>query len=288
MRLGDEHIVPFSIGGQHIIEDASCDACANITKKFEQDVMRGIWGDARVSYGAPTRRKKERKQKTHIILDDPKGSRPSLRIPYSEYPAPMFFYRMNTAGLLQGMPETVDISQFWQITTVVDQAKLDAFEKSYPGRLTAKFRHQPISFARLLAKIGYGHILTTLDPSDFRPICLPYILGTKVNVSFVVGGEFEPPPPQEGLGYALGTAVFGTHERIMIVAEIRLLANNRTPRYHVVVGDVHGVTNVERILPRIGSLELVRSSHDALSLPPLTSEKVHCMPTAWPLPFWTG
>jgi hypothetical protein len=54
-RRTDEHVVPFSLGGQHVLLDASC-ACADITKRFEQDVAREMWGDARNSFNAPTRR----------------------------------------------------------------------------------------------------------------------------------------------------------------------------------------------------------------------------------------
>ena len=64
--LTDEHVVPFSLGGAHILEDASCRRCAAITTKFERDVAKDMWGDARISYNVPSRRKKKRK--THIVL----------------------------------------------------------------------------------------------------------------------------------------------------------------------------------------------------------------------------
>src|ERR1700733_13961651 len=69
VELTDEHFLPLSLGGQHIIEKASCLECADITKKFEQDVARELWGDARISYNAPSRRKKQRP--SHIKLEDP-------------------------------------------------------------------------------------------------------------------------------------------------------------------------------------------------------------------------
>lgn len=47
MRLTDEHVVPLSLGGQHILEDASCLDCADVTKRFEQDVAREMLGAAR-------------------------------------------------------------------------------------------------------------------------------------------------------------------------------------------------------------------------------------------------
>jgi len=46
VRLTDEHVVPLALGGVHILEDASCDTCADITKKFEQDVARSNYGDS--------------------------------------------------------------------------------------------------------------------------------------------------------------------------------------------------------------------------------------------------
>jgi len=48
-KLIDEHIVPLSLGGQHVIREASCLKCADITKKFEQNVAHGLWGSARTS-----------------------------------------------------------------------------------------------------------------------------------------------------------------------------------------------------------------------------------------------
>src|SRR5262245_63413163 len=67
--LTDEHVIPLSLGGQHILEGASCRSCADITTRFERDVARDMWGDARSSYNVQSRRKKERK--THIFLADP-------------------------------------------------------------------------------------------------------------------------------------------------------------------------------------------------------------------------
>lgn len=166
VRLTDEHFLPLSLGGKHIIEKASCHACANITKKFEQHVARDMWGDARNSYNAPSRRRNTRL--THIILHDPDHPSRTVRVPYSEYPAPMIFYKMHRAGLLMGLPDYADISNAWQLVAVVDDIKAKGFEQKFGVKLTAKFRHMPESFGRLLAKIGYGQILCTFDPWEFR------------------------------------------------------------------------------------------------------------------------
>jgi len=179
--MTDEHVIPLSLGGSHVLEGASCDDCADITTKFERDVARDMWGDARSSYNAPSRRKKERK--THIVLSDPDIPGRRLKVPYSEYPAAMVFYKMRRAGLLEGLPDSVDVSTAWELVAISDRDKAKQFKEKWGMALTTKFRHVPDSFARLIAKIGYCNLLCALDPGDFRPICLPYILGAKNNLT---------------------------------------------------------------------------------------------------------
>ena len=273
-----------SLGGQHIICEASCLACADITKKFEQDVARELWGDARTSYNAPSRRKRERK--THILLADPERPGRKIKIPYSDYPAPMVVYKMGRAGLLEGLQESTDISAMWKIEAISDHEKNVAFERKYGMKLTTRFRHVPESFARLIAKIGYGQVLCSLDPGDFTPICLPYILAEKANPSFVVGGSLDYSAPDAGLGYVLRTAGFGTPDRLMLMAEVRLLANNQSPTYHVVVGDVEGKDRIGAALAKLGDIEINIQPGAPTGIAPAT-EHPHWMPGIWPLPYWS-
>lgn len=277
--LTDEHILPLSLGGTHVLVEASCKACAAITSRFEFDVARKLWGDVRIAYNATGRRKKKRP--THIVLNDPKDPGRKVKVPYSEYPAPMIFYRMGPAGLLQGLPETLDQSFSWKIESTFDDEKAKQFEDKFGVPLTAGFWHLPDSVARLLAKIGYGQVLTSLDPEDFRPICLPYILGKKKNLSFIVGGKLTYDEPTKDIGYILSTRAFGTRERIMLVAVIRLYSNNHTPTYHVVVGSVQGADRVEKAVRKMGPVIF-----DVLPPAGGETELAHWMPRCVPLPFW--
>ena len=277
--LRDEHVVPLSLGGKHLLEGASCLSCEVITSRFEGDVARDMWGDARNSYNLPSRRK--RKRKTHIVLADPAHPAKQVKVPYADYPAPMMFYKMGRAGLLEGLPDTVDISNAWQMVAP-DDGRAKAFQQKFGVPLTATVRHMPESFARLLAKIGYCNLLTILDPGDFRPICLPYILGERKNPSHVVGGTFEI-AERETVGYRLSTFGFGTPERLMLVAEIRLFANAGTPTYHVVVGDVIENEKIAAMLTKAKGMITV----EPVTLPAASGDKSdHWMPHVWPLPFW--
>ena len=280
VRLTDEHIVPYALGGAHVLRAASCLRCANITTKFEQRVARELWGDARVSFNAPTRRKRERKR--HIVIPDPDDQTKSLTVPASEYPGGLVFYKMCKAGLLQGLPESVDLSGIWQFVVIDDDNRRRTFLEKHPGKLVLRFRHVPDAFGRLLAKIAHGQILTALDPADFRPICLPYIIGQKSNLSYVVGGSLDDQQPEPENGYSLSTAGFGSSDRLMLVALVRLYANTHAPAYHVVVGDVAGAENVSRVMRKLGitDIELVTAAGKP-------TQPQHWQPDVVPLPFWT-
>lgn len=282
VKLTNEHIVPYSLGGGHVLREASCLSCAKITTKFEQNVARCLWGDARTAFNAPTRHKRARKR--HMIMPDPHDRRKGLKVPAWEYPAGLVFYKMCQAGLLQGMPEAVDLSKIWKLVMIDDYKRRQDFLKKHPRKLVIKFRHVPDAFGRLLAKIGYGQVLTELDPGDFRPICLPYITGKKENVSYVVGGTLEEQVPEPENGYSLSTVGFGNPHKLMLIALIRLYANTCSPAYHVVVGDVAGAENVERITRKLGGA-INEVGNWQVSAP---QSAAHWLPQKLPLPFWVS
>src|SRR5262249_28159781 len=59
-KLTDEHVVPYSLGGNAYIRDGSCLDCAEETKKIEAVLGRKTYWEMRVQIGEQTRRKKER------------------------------------------------------------------------------------------------------------------------------------------------------------------------------------------------------------------------------------
>jgi hypothetical protein len=279
--LSDEHVLPYALGGEHILLDASCMKCADITKKFEQKVARDLWGDARSSYNARTRRKKERKRE--FILQDPSERDPPIVLPSPQYPAPMIFYYMSRAGLLRGDAETIDHSPQWILKAIVDEGRLQNLEAAYPGRLIAQFRHVPDAFGRLLAKVAYCQVLTSLAPHDFEPICLPYILGEKHNLSYIVGARTTLEDPEPGIGYRLNSNRFGTRSKQVLVAELRLIANSQTSTYHVVVGFVHGEDKVSHVVERLDAKWSV-DMPDRFDSPRELPDELHWMPSKGPLP----
>lgn len=252
-ELTDEHIVPLALGGQHVIRKASCHSCAIETSKFERKVARELWGDARVSFDAPSRRKASRPE--FILMPDATNPNKSIPVPAKEYPAGLVFYEMAPPGILQGLGENIDISKLWKLVMVDDDKRREEFLKKYPVKLSLKFKHVPTEFGRLLAKIGYGQVLTSLDLGDFNPICLPYIMGQKPNVSYVVGGTGEKSVPIPESGYYINTSVeIVTQQSMLLLATVRLYANTHAPSYQVAAGEVIGRDNITRVLGKLGLL----------------------------------
>ena len=248
-KLTNEHIVPESLGGFHIIKEASCSSCQTITSKFERNVTRGLWGDARQSFNSPTKRPKKRKAfiETTILRGVTK-----IQIPNAEYPAGFVFYRMNTPGILQGSSTNKDISSLWTMCIVDDEKRKEDFFKKYGSYPTLKFKNVPQDFGRILLKIGYGHLLTFLEPEDFNPICLPYILGKEKNVSYLVGEGRKNIIPDLAIGYSLNAKGYIiSKNRLLLIAMIRLYANTHSPEYEVVIGDVIGLEKITEVLKKV-------------------------------------
>lgn len=124
--------------------------------------------------------------------------------------------------------------------------------------------------------------MTTLDPDDFTPMCLPYILGKQSNVSYVVGSGSINVPPQPELGYSVRTVQVSTGDRTVIIVEVRLLANNNTPTYHVVVGEVTGEENVKRISAKLNVIQPSEMTA-GFDLASAQTGGYHWVPQVWPL-----
>lgn len=240
-RLSDEHIIPFSLGGLLIIEKASCSACAKITCNFEGAVARSLFGDFRMRHKLPTRRPKERP--TRIPLQIVSQTRPDipLSLPVAEFPAPAFMYKCTRAGILQGLPPTIDTAALWQIVGIASDAELKAFYAKYGKHVAYSFRHVPEQFARMLAKIGHSYAVVTFGLEAFKPLAVETVLGQMKNLSYVVGGSFDIEPPVPDAGHLLSAEIATNGITSLITVGIRLFGSCATPSYHVVAGVAAGV-----------------------------------------------
>ena len=96
VELTNEHVIPFSLGGNVEIVDGSCRSCAAETAKAEEHVGRKVLWDFRIHTNAQTRRPKDRPSALPLRVAIKGGPLQTMELPVSDHP---FFTPMPVWGL---------------------------------------------------------------------------------------------------------------------------------------------------------------------------------------------
>ena len=228
---------------------ASCLGCADITKRFEEHVLRGAWQGFRAQTGMRFRHKKDRP--FSLLLKVRRGQTWSSEdVPIPDHLAPAAFPLFVPPAHLTGadytggitlLPEAVGalVDERWQ--TLLQRLGMDE------GYLIQPF--SPIAFARLIAKVAYGMAIYKCgyDYFDTRYV-VPCILGQRDDVGRWVGiasGPFRNP------GDSLHEVLLGL-VRQEVRAYVRLFAKVGGPEYLVVLGTLASSSGTPGLLPLQG------------------------------------
>src|SRR5260370_4210841 len=243
--LRGEHIIPFSLGGNAEIENASCKRCEGITSYLDDYLGRHIYNEYRSHAGVQSREPKKRPKSfpARIVVDENEEIRRLsvvdhpyfLAMPIWGNPAivtralPLDIFPIQKAHIFEYIPE--NLRETMQITE----------QQSLQVRASGTINHA--TFARAVAKIGYSHAIIRYGLDGFRKLVLPrLILGYYPCIPHFVGCELDDPPPpdpKERLHWVdFRTFQFGRLK--LIVASIRLFAHSGVgkigmPIYRVVV-----------------------------------------------------
>jgi hypothetical protein len=106
VELTDEHIIPFSLGGNAVILKGSCKACAAETTKIENEVGRKVLWDFRTHAGVQTRRPKERPTELPFIYAIAGGERQTKTVPIQDHPYFVPLPVWGLPGVMQGKQPT--------------------------------------------------------------------------------------------------------------------------------------------------------------------------------------
>ncbi len=248
VALTDEHIIPFSLGGNVILPEASCKACAAVTADIEGHVGRKVLWDFRVHAKIPTRRPKERPDVLPATISIGTGEPQRMDFAVADHP---YF----TPLPVWGMPGALIGAK---PSTVFQEYKAHVFYYVPPGiRETLKlsdgdmaqihfpdFQIDHHKFARAMAKMAYCQAVARWGLRGFRRLVLPdLILGKYPCVPHLVGCALvDPPPPHERkVVHVIDLRVVTIERMRLIVGSVRLFANSGTkeygtPLYRVIVG----------------------------------------------------
>ena len=237
-KLTREHIVPFGLGGQAVIPEASCKEHAEVTSRFERVVARGMYGieraDANIQSRRPHKVQELLRQKVEITGTDKDGRIVTAMVPQGEVPRMPSRIDMLPPGALRGANPDLDegCSMSADPPTAEQIRKLSA--KLGLSKITIHSGWlDPYAFVRQLAKIAHAFTWVEVGANNFNPVLLPLILGQPFSKSYLVGG-FEPPARQLSTSLAIRRLPQGNDT--LLVVDISLLCFPRLPRYQVVAG----------------------------------------------------
>lgn len=237
--LTDEHIVPFGLGGNLILPDASCPGCAKITSLFERRVLRGFMHRARTTGNFQTRRPKERPQ-THTVtlLRNDQIIETDVAVP--DATALLHLPLLAPPQFFSGVTDTTGLT-VRGLETLYFGANPEEFVKGHGASGLQQTDSLDVnSFARMIAKIGYCYICATLGiPPRAEVPVLPFILGTRDDGSQWVGSvDYPTQAERAGANIVLAHTAYCCESEPsiqLLVARVKLFANAGATGYEVII-----------------------------------------------------
>ncbi len=240
----EEHIIPEGLGGNLVIEHASCQRCADKINTFEGKLQKTLFHAPRKQLSI---RGKSKHTNSHFEVTTVVGGKDVLvRLPLGIHPSVLILPTFRA-------PKLMSVTSF--PTNVAGLAahslmKGDPFAAAH----LANFASPAVDFfkvCQLLAKIAYSYSMGFMRIDGFndlnvpivngRPSCLvPYILATPSKTDYdtaihdFVGGIPERLEPSMYL-HELGSDIIDISGAKFHVVNIRLFSNLAMPVYRVVV-----------------------------------------------------
>jgi hypothetical protein len=224
--LRDEHVVPYGLNGRWILRNATCKLCADITSRFEFEVLRKALLAPRAVLGFNTRRKKQRPQSLPLQID--RGSGPEeIELPLDKHPGIAILPRFESPSWFHGREQRSGITVVGANAAHFGAVSAMSFAQENRGsKLQLTVQYEPMAFARLVAKVALGYCVAQFGIALTKEsYLLAGILGTSDDLGTWVGStsgyELELSPAPEGrVTHVVGTDVVNGD----IVAYVRLFA----------------------------------------------------------------
>lgn len=234
-ELKREHIIPYSLGGQHTLLEASCGACEVITTAVEEYCCRRMFGDARVHMNMSSRRKKNSKR-THLPIEvDTEAGMQMRQVPVDDHPGMLCTFTYDLPGILLGIPPSDQIAGRPTVKPLTANFRERVIKQGGKG-VRIPMNHDAEKFAQMLAKIGYCYAVSVLGLDGFSPLVIDLITGKPpLYASHYVGSEMGEVRPNNQ-PHTLGLLEHAYGGQRFVTARVWLFSNQGMPPHYVVVG----------------------------------------------------
>jgi len=234
--LSREHIIPFGLNGNAVLAAASCARCRNITASFEREVLRGSMRTVRVLLKFQSRKKHQGAALTERLRFTRDGVSESIDLPIERFPILLPFPKFAPPRFLTGGQNSrLDVTG---VATISFGPRPEIVGKELGAQeLILQSRpDRPVSFARMIAKIGYAmaHALGEIHRLEGPSPVLPSILGDVDDIGRWVGTLTGPIRKYPTLLHRI--EIHPHRERRLLVAEVQLFSNSETPTYEAILG----------------------------------------------------
>lgn len=240
-ELTDEHIIPYGLNGGWILPKSSCRKCANITGKFEMDMLRGPFSDVRVGLNLRTRNKKKRPSQLSLLIKR-KGSEEweVIKLSPKEHFTTVTFLEFAPPAYIDGRVCEKGI-QVIAVSTIQISGSIEELIKKYNIE-SIKDRvvyNAGATFEKLLAKIAYGFGVAHFGVDGFEESFLPkIILGEDEQIGKYVGGCPDKILRNPNTIHAVSITITSNRE---VIVRLKLFSYTDAPEYLVVVGRLNEV-----------------------------------------------
>jgi hypothetical protein len=238
VSLSREHIIPYGLNGELTLLRASCKECQDVTSAIETDVLRNMFGTARIALDMRSRNAALRP--TNLPLTVTRGhQKETIQIPAERFPAIMVFPIFPPPAHLSGDPYTSGINPKELVLRRVARRPIgNPFqENKFEYIDLARIEFDPVKFARMIAKIAYGFVVLNLGVGRIKNnFIMPALFGRTNDIGKWVGTGTNP----------FGSPTSGLH--VITIAEakngevhvfVRLFAQFNAPEYLVIVGSLN-------------------------------------------------
>lgn len=247
--LSDEHIMPYGLGGNDILPDASCRACAAITSQVEGRLLRGAWWPTRVRLGIQSRSaKRGAARPTFPATQQRDGARSTVDLDGRDHPG-YAIAQFRPAAILrgehdEGVPAAQQLlfapTDAWERRLARDRI----LGRSGNVQLTVRVNLNVTDLVRFLAKVAWSFAVATWGYDAFAERFLPDLIrGDGAGGTTYVGGLHSPIELRrlDGLGlHAIAPRMHGNLATVCIQL-LRETSTSAPPIYEVVVGRLRGI-----------------------------------------------
>ena len=242
-ELTKEHVLARGLMGTEVLPQASCKSCQRITSDFEGEIMQGPWRAFRLKNELPHNKSKKEYQAElakglKLRFIDWDGNVEEEMLPANDWPNHLAMLRFSWPRIMYNRTGFIPFVQRQWVCSHGPFEQLRELARRRDWADVAYDFPDPLTFSRLLAKVGHAVAAQHLGLDGFRPLARDLILGRSNDYSYLIGGQIDVEDHLPGQVSTLDLNYRQTRSDLQLIwIRIKLFADIKSPTYMAVVGE---------------------------------------------------